>query len=346
MVGVVLVAEQFGSGRGTLFEILGLLFGEDYVAPCTFGQLTGTSASARFNARLADALIVVVNEAVAEDGHLQAHRRMDYEALKNNVEPSPTARRPYEQKGQYVYAQRSAMSVIVATNHRDVIKLPSDDRRICVITCGDEMTAAETATIRAWMAPPENIGALHRALLNTPAVPLGVFNPYGRPPAFAGRVKMIGMGETRLEDAYGAAMDALEGLPLFTMTQALRLVGYFGDYKTGDWSDKARHTVTKNAYRLRERNEPSNRIKYRGRDEIVYARTKGDQERWHPAETEMIVKQLDRAEAMIVRIMNVGLSDIATRLEEMRRERKREEADGRLEELRREHKGETTCEEE
>jgi hypothetical protein len=74
MVGVIMVAEEFGSGRGTLFDILGLLFGEDYVAPCTFGQLTGTSASARFNARLADALIAVVNEAVAEDGHLQAHR--------------------------------------------------------------------------------------------------------------------------------------------------------------------------------------------------------------------------------------------------------------------------------
>jgi hypothetical protein len=96
MVAVVMVAEEFGSGRGTLFDILELLFGENYVAPCTFGQLTGTSASARFNARLADALFIVVNEAVAEDGHLQSQRRLDYEALKNVIEPSPTARRPYE----------------------------------------------------------------------------------------------------------------------------------------------------------------------------------------------------------------------------------------------------------
>jgi hypothetical protein len=71
------------------------------------------------------------------------------EALKNSIEPSPTARRPYEAKGQHVYAQRSAMSVLVATNHRDVIKLPRGDRRICVPTCGPRMTAKKTKEIRA-----------------------------------------------------------------------------------------------------------------------------------------------------------------------------------------------------
>ena len=55
---------------------------------------------------------------------------------------------------------------------------------------------------------PENIGALHRALLMRPAVPLDVFDPYGDPPPFAGRLEMIGMGETRLEDAYRTAVDA------------------------------------------------------------------------------------------------------------------------------------------
>jgi hypothetical protein len=124
------------------------------------------------------------------------------------------------------------------------------------------------------MAIPENIGAPHRALLETPAVPLDVFNPYGRPPPFAGRLEMIGMGGTRLEDGYGAAVEALEGFPLFTMTQAQRLIGYFGDYKTGDWSDKARRIVAKNAYRLRERGEPNNRIEYRKRQEIIYARSR------------------------------------------------------------------------
>ena len=176
------------------------------------------------------------------------------------------------------------------------MKLPRDDRRFSVLTCGRKMTAAETAEIRAWMAIPENIGALHRALLATPAAPLDVFDPFGEPPPFAGRLEMIGMGEARLEDAYEAAIDALEGFPLFTMTQAQRLIGYFGDYTTGDWTDQARHTVAKNAYRLRERGEPNNRIKYRKREEIIYARTEAERRRWHPADKAMIVAALDRTE--------------------------------------------------
>jgi hypothetical protein len=213
------------------------------------------------------------------------------------------------------------MSVIIATQHRDVVKLPWSDRRFSVITCGKRMTKEDTAEIRAWMAVPENIGALYRALLNTPAVPKAEFDPFDEPPPFAGRREMIGMGKSRLEDSYEAAIDALDGFPLFTMAQAQKLISYFGDFKTGDWSDKARHTVAKNAYRLRERNEPNNRIEYRKRKEIIYARTKADQQLWRPADTALIIKQLDLAEAMIARLINTGLTDIEARLEEISRGR-------------------------
>jgi hypothetical protein len=320
MVAVIMVAEEFGTGRGTLFDILGLVFGEDYVVPCTFGELTGKAAGAHFNDRLANALIATVNEADDDDGHLQARRRLTYEALKNTIEPSPTARQRFEKKGHDAYAQRSARSNIFGTQHRDLVKLPRDDRRLEVLTCGRKMAPAERVDIRAWMAIPENIGALQRALLETPAAPLEVFDPYGVPPPFAGRLTMIGMGETRLEDAYGAAVEALEGLPLFTMTQALRLIGYFGDYKSGDWTEKARHTVAMKAYRLRGRGEPNNRIKYLKRDEIIYARTAEDQRSWRPADTAFIVDQLGKTEARIVRLVNTGMTDFGAKLEEIRRE--------------------------
>jgi hypothetical protein len=311
MVAVIMVAEQFGSGRGTLFDILELVFGEDYVVPCEFGELTGKSPGARFNDRLANALIATVNEADDDDGHQQARRRLNYEALKNAIEPSPTARRRFEKKGHDAYAQRSSRSTVVATQHRDIVKLPREDRRFCVITCGRKMTPVERAEIRDWMADPENIGALHRALLETPAAPLEIFDPFGQPPPFAGRLEMIGMGETRLEDAYGAAVQALEGLPLFTMTQAQRLIGYFGDYKIGDWTDKARHIVAKNAYRLRERDEPNNRIKYRKRQEIIYARTRAEQRRWREADTEMVIAALDRAEERVTQVVNAECDALA-----------------------------------
>ena len=51
----------------------------------------------------------------------------------------------------------------------------------------------------------------------------------------------------------------------------------------------------------------------------------------------MIVRTLDLTEAMIVRLVNTGLTDIEARLEEIRRDRKRGEAEVRLEKLRREH---------
>jgi hypothetical protein len=317
MVSVIMVAKDFGTGRGTLFDILELIFGKDYVVPCSFTELTGTSSAARFNARLADALIAVVNEAVAEDGHQQAQRRLTYEALKNAIDPSPTARRRFEAKNQHAYAQRSAMSALVATNHRDVLKLPPDDRRCSVPTCGRKMTAKETAEIRAWMAARENIGALHRAFLATPAVPLDVFDPYGVPPPFAGRLEMIGMGITRLEDAYEAAIDALEGCPLFTMTQAKHLIGYFGGYTSGDWVDKALHTITKQAYRL---HGPA-RTRHRGRREPIYARTETERQSWLPAEKAMVVAALERTEARVLEVINSDndLSDLTTLLDKVRR---------------------------
>ena len=130
------------------------------------------------------------------------------------------------------------------------------------------------------------------------------------------------MGETRLEDAYGTAMEALEGFPLFTMTQAQRLIGYYGDYKTGDWTDKARHAVTKNAYRLHERHEPNSRIRYHKRKEIVYAHTKAEQRRWRSADKRMVVAALDRTEeqitGVIISVESGGQTDIVTRLNELR----------------------------
>jgi hypothetical protein len=90
------------------------------------------------------------------------------------------------------------------------------------------------------------------------------------------------------------------------MTQMQRLIAYFGDFRTGDWSDKARHTVAKNAYRLRGRNEPNNRIEYLKRREIIYARTEADRRRWYGADTGLIIGRLDQAEERVIKIINTG----------------------------------------
>jgi hypothetical protein len=90
------------------------------------------------------------------------------------------------------------------------------------------------------------------------------------------------------------------------MTQAQRLINYIGAYTAGGdgGSDKARHAVAKNAYRLRERDEADNRIRYRKRQEIIYARTRVERERWRKADTQMVTAALDRAEERVTQVIN------------------------------------------
>jgi hypothetical protein len=190
-----------------------------------------------------------------------------------------------------------------------VIKLPADDRRFGVIICGPRMTTEERAAIRDWMADPANIGALQRALLATPAAPLEAFDPFGEPPPFAGRREMIGMARSGIEDACVAAIDALEGFPLFTLTQVERLAGWFG-HLAGD-GDRVRHAIAKHAYRRRERDEPDNRLRYRGRLEIVYARTEPERQRWRPADRDMVAAALNRTEEQIAQIMRSDSDPLA-----------------------------------
>jgi hypothetical protein len=88
------------------------------------------------------------------------------------------------------------------------------------------------------------------------------------------------------------------------MTQVQKLIGYIGAHTGGDWSGRARHTVAKNAYRLRERDEPNNRIRYRKRLEVIYAGTAAERLRWRPADTAMIIKSLDRTEERVTQVIN------------------------------------------
>jgi len=59
--------------------------------------------------------------------------------------------------------------------------------------------------------------------------------------------------------------------------------------------------------RLRKRGEPCSRIRYRGRQEILYARTEQDRRRWLPADRAMIVASLDRTEVRVGRIAHAGV---------------------------------------
>ena len=96
MVAVIMVAEEFGSGRGTLFDILELVFGKDYVVPCSFGELTGKAPGRASTPGSPTPCSSSSTRRSTRTGTSKASAGSTYDALKNAFEPSPTARRRFE----------------------------------------------------------------------------------------------------------------------------------------------------------------------------------------------------------------------------------------------------------
>ena len=196
MVGVIMVAEEFGTGRGTLFDILELLFGEDYVVPCSFGELTGN----------------VGGGALQRPAGRRAHRRRQRGGRRGRAPAGAAAAqlRGAEKFDRPVADGAAALRGEGAARLRADVRGEHDDRdqsprrgeaaaerpaRSASSPAARKMTAAETAEIRAWMAD----AGKHRGAASGAARDAGgaddVFDPFGEPPPFAGRREMIGMGE-------------------------------------------------------------------------------------------------------------------------------------------------------
>ena len=118
-----------------------------------------------------------------------------------------------------------------------------------------------------------------------------------------------------------------KAVPLFTLTQARaadrllrrRLNGGGGN------QDRAKHTITKRAKRLRDRGEPYDRIWYRNRQDILYARTAGERQRWRAADRELVVAALERTEERVALVINAGAGDRAAFLKALRKPQSGEE---------------------
>ena len=83
-------------------------------------------------------------------------------------------------------------------------------------------------------------------------------------------------------------------------------MSYFtGDIHGGSGNqDRAKHTITKRAKRLRDRGEPYDRFYYRNRQDILHANTTGERLRWLKADRKMVVKALDRTEERVSKVIS------------------------------------------
>lgn len=308
MVAVVMVAEAFGSGRGTLFEILGLLLGQRYVWTSPFGVLTGSRDDARFNFGIANSLLTIVHEANEEGGERQAQRRQSADHLKIMLDPAPVEMEAQDKKIRSEMLIK-ATSTMIASNHRNPLKLPADDRRVCVLKCGPRLTAEAIKAIRAWMEEADNIGTLQRHLLHLAVAPQAEFDPLGAPPMFAGKLEMVAMSASGVETAFEDAVEALGNLALYTIGDMTALMGFCSEDGTGpDFRRLAINMVRVNGYRLvgPTTGGVRGRLKVGKKLVGVYARTAIEQKQWAGADSELIRRQLKLTREHVAEIASGG----------------------------------------
>lgn len=133
--GVLMVASIQGTGRGTLFDMLGSVFGSRNVSPVTSVELLGGSGQGQYNGWLADSVLVTCDEVMAGDdggGSMTWKRRESYERLKSYVDPR---RREVaiRKKNINAYSAEIFASLLLATNHLNALPITVDDRRFAVL---------------------------------------------------------------------------------------------------------------------------------------------------------------------------------------------------------------------
>jgi hypothetical protein len=196
--GIIMVAhETYGTGRGTLIDLLRCIFGQRYVRNVNFATLSGSTYQSQYNEWMVDSLVVAVDEAQetnASVGRWQA-RHNAYEKLKEVVDPG-NHHVDIIRKGARNTAGRTFASIIVLTNHADAIGLPISDRRFAVLENGQTLSQDQARAVHAWMEDPGNIGAF---IAYVRTVDRSSYNPFAAPPLTASKQEMAEASSSEMD---------------------------------------------------------------------------------------------------------------------------------------------------
>lgn len=223
-VGIVMVAQNtFGSGRGTFFDLLTRMFGQRYVQAIDFKTLTGKTSQSQYNEWLVDSLIVTVNEASDAGGGSKWQGKADaYEHIKSIIDPA-SRRVAVIRKTLRNTQSTSYASVIIATNHNDMMVIPANDRRLAILRNGDGAPPEFWVRFRTWMAHQPNVSALLADILETD---MTGFSAHAAPPLTLAKADMIESTESDLDRAAAEVLHSLT-TPLVTREQfIMRLEDY------------------------------------------------------------------------------------------------------------------------
>lgn len=251
-VAVVMVARDFGTGRGTFASLLKLMFGDQYVVNVPFKIFAGLNYQSQYTDWGLDALFAVVNESSATDGQSAYKVKHDvYEHIKEVVEPRPVERTFIRKKEGSVRAVSSA-STLIMTNHKDAIPMPEDDRRLAVLTNGRKREPEFWAYINEWMASQANIAAFCQWVADTD---IASYDPYN-PITTHAKEDMVFMNKSPLDALVEAALQAMDGY--FVAEQALMHIASAEMRAKTDlpdgWRAIAKREITRLSYCVRYTN--------------------------------------------------------------------------------------------
>lgn len=127
---ILMIASAFGTGRGTLADIVSKLLGAHNVTSLSFDRMT---SGERFN-KWMRSVLVTCNETLENQNPKDYYRV--YERLKGLIETQPTTAY-IDSKNTQERVETVYTSYLLFSNHEHAMAIPKDDRRIYVITNPD-----------------------------------------------------------------------------------------------------------------------------------------------------------------------------------------------------------------
>lgn len=194
--GIVMVADNtYGTGRGTLFNLIDAMMTGRYTYNIDFKTLSGSTSQSQYNDWLENNLIVVVDEAkeIKQGRWKSGHDA--YEHLKTVIDPAST-KVHIVRKTISNGAARTFASLIICTNHIDALIIPEHDRRLAILENGVKGTPDFWDEFNAWLAKPGNVGAFTEAVLQ---YDLGNYNPFAEPLKTVLKREMVHQSESDID---------------------------------------------------------------------------------------------------------------------------------------------------
>lgn len=220
--GIIMVAhEEYGTGRGTLTDLIRAMVGHAMVQTIDFATLAGKTYQSQYNEWLVDSLFVTINEAqeVPTGTSKWQARNNAYEHLKDIIDPSQQNIYVVRKGGKSGQGKTFA-SILVYTNHMDSIILPPGDRRFGILENGKPEPPEYWQAFREWMADPDNVGAFVEQLKQTD---LAGYNPFQSPPMTAAKAEMVDAGASDLDRFFARAMAQFSNTLLVVEQLVLRM---------------------------------------------------------------------------------------------------------------------------